>query len=263
MRKLFVAVVAVAMLGVVPSAFGAQLVPAYFYPTGTPNPWHTMCENMDSGGSGSTAIMNPENGPGKAVNPDYTSAVKFCHKEGQNVIGYVYTERTKRNLKEVEEAVNNYYTWYPAIDGIFLDEMGQVPAAEAECPECKVTKMTVQKYYETLYTYIHGKGAEVDVIGNPGRPATTAWQLNAPAADEVVTFEGSGTEFAAYKPPSWVLSKSSDEIGVIVHDVSGATQMKEVCEKAEEEDNAGLLYITDHPYNELPSYWLTEAEICG
>jgi hypothetical protein len=263
MRKLFVATVAVGVLGLVPSAFGAQLVPAYFYPTGSPNPWHTMCENMDSGGSGSTAIMNPENGPGKAVNSDYTSAVKFCHKEGQNVIGYVYSSYTKRNLKEVEEAVGDYYSWYPTIDGIFVDEMAQTPTAEAECPECKGTGMTVEGYYKALYAYIHAKSSEADVIGNPGAPATTAWQLNAPAADEVVTFEGSGTAFAAYKPPSWVLHKSSNEIGVIVHDVTGATQMKEVCEKAENEDNAGLLYITDHPYNELPSYWLTETEICG
>jgi hypothetical protein len=268
MQKLFIAIVAVTALGLAPSAMAYQLVPAYFYPSGTPNPWHTMCENMDSAGYGSTAIMNPDNGPGPEKGPSeaektaYTKAIEFCQNEGQNVIGYVYTQYTKRNLKEVENAVSDYYSWYPEIQGIFVDEMAQAPLSKAECTEC--TGMTVEGYYKTLYTFIHEKGGPASgVIGNPGAAASTAWQLDAPAADEVVTFEGTGTAFAAYKPPQWVIHKSPEEIGTIIYDVSGTTQMEEVCAKAEEDDNAGLIYITDHPYDELPSYWLTEAERCG
>src|ERR1700727_2131064 len=57
MRKLFAPVLVAALFATVPSAVAAvQLVPAYFYPSGRPHPWHTMCNHMNSEGYGSTAI---------------------------------------------------------------------------------------------------------------------------------------------------------------------------------------------------------------
>jgi hypothetical protein len=262
MRKLFVPVLLTAMFAIVPSAMaGRQLVPAYFYPSGSPNPWHTMCDAMNSEGDGSTAVINPASGPGTSADPNYTAAVEYCQEDGQNVIGYVYTQYTKRSLATVEAAISAYYSFYPTIDGIFLDEMAQTPTATAECAGCT---MTVESYYKTLYSYIHGVDSEADAIGNPGAPAATAWQLNAPAADEVVTFEGSSASYATYSPPSWVLHKHSNEIANIVYSAP-STSLTTDCAKAET-DNAGLVYVTNrglpNPYEALPSYWLTETEIC-
>src|ERR1017187_1507865 len=53
MRRLICgAIIAAAVFSVSPSAFaGTQLVPSYFYPTGTPNPWKVMCDSMGNAGS--------------------------------------------------------------------------------------------------------------------------------------------------------------------------------------------------------------------
>jgi hypothetical protein len=270
MRKLLAAAVVVAVFSVAPAAFGAvQLVPAYFYPAGTPNPWHVMCDNMNAEGDGSTAIMNPASGPGKAKDANYAAALSYCQEEdGQNVIGYVDTDYTKRSIAEVEADINAYYSFYPTIDGVFLDQMEQLPTAKAECEGCTMTR---EAYYKTVYSYIHGKSSEADVIGNPGAPAATAWQLNAPAVDEVVTFEGTSASYATYSPPAWVLKKHANEIANLVY-AAPSTSLATDCTKAASE-NAGLLYVTNlpetakpetegNPYEALPSYWTTETEIC-
>ena len=131
--------------------------------------------------------------------------------------------------------------------------------------------MTREAYYKTVYSYIHAKDSEADVIGNPGAAATTAWQLGAPAVDEVVTFKGTSAEYATYSPPSWVLHKHSNEIANLVY-AAPSTALTTDCKKAES-DNAGLLYVTNlpetanpetegNPYEALPSYWTTETETC-
>ncbi len=262
MKKLFAAVVIMAAFAVTPSAFAAtQLVPAYFYPTGTPNPWHTMCNEMSTEGYGSTAIMNPASGPGEHKDENYASALNYCQEAGQNVIGYVATKYTERPLAQVEEEINAYYSFYSTIDGIFIDEMAQSPSTIAKCSGCT---MTTEAYYETVYNFVHNKSSEADVIGNPGAPATTAWQLNAPAADEIVTFEGTSASYSAYSPPSWVLHMHSNEIANLVY-AAPSTSLLTDCAKAET-DNAGLLYVTNletpNPYAALPSYWTTETEVC-
>ena len=45
-----------------------ELVPAYFGPEGSPDPWQTMCDDMNAG---STAILNPDNGPVKREAKSY------------------------------------------------------------------------------------------------------------------------------------------------------------------------------------------------
>ena len=161
------AVIVVAVLSVVPAASvsaSAQpllLVPAYFSATGTPNPWDTMCGAMNQAGSGSVAILNPDNGPGRKANPDYAAALSYCHLEGQRVIGYVYTKYAKRPIAKVEADIDKYFSFYPTIDGIFLDNMAQVPTGKASCRGCKMTTAT---YYSTLYSYVHSKAPGMEVI---------------------------------------------------------------------------------------------------
>jgi len=169
MRKLLVVIVVATALSVTSSALAAsQLVPAYFYPTGTPNPWHIMCDHMNTEGYGSTAIMNPASGPGKAKDANYAAALIYCQeKDGQNVIGYVDTDYTKRSIAEVEADVNAYYSFYPTIGGIFLDRMEQLPTATAECSGCTMTR---EAYYKTVYSYIHAKDSEADESATQAQP---------------------------------------------------------------------------------------------
>lgn len=223
-----------------------ELVPAYFSPEGSPDPWHTACEAAPAG---STMILNPNNGPVKKQANVYADPMRFCEEHGQHVIGYVFTRYGKRSLATVEKAIAHYYSWFPATEGIFLDEMAEVPTTKSET------------YYRQLTAYVHERGGFV--VGNPGDTATTPWQLG--AVDQVVTFEGSAASYSTYAPPSWVLAARSQQIANIVFGAS-ASQMEADCLKADQE-NAGSIYITDlperpNPYETLPSYWTGETAAC-
>ncbi len=229
------------------AAAPVELIPAYFSPEGSPDPWNTMCEDAPAG---STVILNPDNGPVKRQATAYTQPMRFCEERGQRVIGYVYTRYGRRSLKTVEKAIANYYTWYPAVQGIFLDEMAAVPTGKLEA------------YYRQLAAYVHEKGGFV--VGNPGDAATTAWQLG--SVDEVVTFEGSAAGYETYSPAPWVLAAQAEQIANIVFAAPETSMMQADCVTAAQ-DNAGSIYITDlpekpDPYEALPSYWAAEAASC-
>jgi hypothetical protein len=224
-----------------------MLVPAYFGAEGSPNAWHVMCDEAQAG---STAIVNPDNGPVKREAKVYLEAIGYCRQRGWKVIGYVYTRYAKRSIKAVEKAIGDYYRWYPTIQGIFLDEMAEQPSRK------------IESYYKTLAGYVHEKGGIV--VGNPGDTSSTSWQLS--DVDEVVTFEGSAATFASYEPAPWVLQAKPEQIANIIFGASEGAQMEASCAKAAEA-NAGSVYVTDlpeapNPYEALPSYWSTETERC-
>ncbi len=239
--------IAPAVPATIASVAPKELVPAYFGPEGSPDEWHTMCDAMKAG---STAILNPDNGPVKREAAPYLEAMKYCQERGQKVIGYVYTRYGKRSLKAVEKAIGDYYSWYPTVQGIFLDEMAEEPSAKHET------------YYKTLETYVHERHGLV--VGNPGDTAPSAWQLG--DVDEVVTFEGSAAQFATYRPAPWVGQARPEQIANIIFAAASTSQMQAACEEAAEA-NTGSIYVTDlpeepNPYEMLPSYWSTETERC-
>jgi hypothetical protein len=163
----------------------------------------------------------PASGPGRAADLNYSAAVTTCRVDRQRVVGYVATKYTHKSIASVEAAIDTYYGFYPGLDGIFFDNMSLSPGANASCKGCT---MTVSSYYPALYDHVHANRTNTTVVGNPGAPATTSWQLSTPVADAVVTFEG-----------------------------STATA-----------DNAGLLFATDgklkpNPYAALPSYWTADT----
>ena len=131
-----------------------QLVPAYFHPWD--GSWALMCDAMTAHGSAHVAVMNPNSGPGTTVDQHYGEAVAFCQRQGQKVIGYVHTSYGRRTLTAVKNDINRYYSFYPAIDGIFLDEMSN--------------DRTTERYYQKLYRYVKSKSARNLVVGNPGPP---------------------------------------------------------------------------------------------
>ncbi len=237
-----------ASLGAVPAgAAPLELIPAYFSPEGSPDPWQTMCQGAPAG---STVILNPDNGPVKKQAKLYAEPMRFCEEHGQRVIGYVYTKYGKRSLATVEKAIASYYSWYPAVEGIFLDEMAEVPSAK------------IETYYRQLAAYVHEKGGLV--VGNPGDTATTSWQLG--VVDLLVTFEGTAAGYATYSPPPWVLAARPQQIANIIFAATTTAQMEAACVKAAGQ-NTGSIYVTNlpekpNPYEALPSYWTSETASC-
>lgn len=232
-----------------------QLVPAYFYPDwwNTPNNWTRMCDAMNRSGGASTAVMNPNSGPGAAVNPDYAQALAICHARGQRVIGYVHTSYGARALATVRGEIDAYYARYPGIDGVFLDEMSNDPATRL--------------YYGALYRYVKTKPGVRFVVGNPGAAAASAWQLTTPAADAVNVFEGTAATYASWTPPSWVRGRVASTIANLVHATPGEAAMRQVCTSSNAK-NAGYMYVTDdvlpNPWDTLPAgtYWTSQIGAC-
>jgi hypothetical protein len=230
------------------------LVPAYFYPDhwSTPNPWHSMCDELGQDGPGSIAVMNPYNGPDKTRNPDYQQVLTHCQAAGQKVIGYVHTSYGRRSARAVRADIDAYYRYYPTIDGIFLDEMSNSAAT--------------QPYYSGLYRHVKGRSTTRDiVVGNPGAAATTSWQLDTPVADTVVVFEGSASTFATWSPPQWTMAQPASKVAHLVHASPDAASMAAGCARSQQL-NGGYAYVTDdqlpNPWDSLPSYWTEAVSSC-
>ncbi len=218
------------------------IVPAYFYP-GTL--WQSL--NFAASRVPVIAIMNPNDGPDTTQNPDYVAAVNSLRAAGGRVIGYVYTSYGARDTNAVKTDIDRYFNFYP-VDGIFLDEMSDDASAAH------------LSYYATLFQYIHSKGTNVMVVGNPGINADEAC-LNRPAADVLVTFEVD-TGYSALVVDGWVTNHLARQFCHLPYNVADATLMTNDVNLAAAR-NVGWIYVTNdkgaNPWDTLPSYWTNEV----
>jgi hypothetical protein len=231
-----------------------KLVPAYFYPDwwNAASHWYRMCDAMETTGGPSTAVMNPASGPGTAANPDYQRVIDYCHARGQRVLAYVHTSYGSRPAAAVRADVDATYAFYPAVDGIFFDEMSN--------------STSTRSHYRALYTHVRTKPGVHEVVGNPGAAASSAWQLQTPVADKVVVFEGSAASYQRWRPPSWVSGWIASRFVHLVHAASQPA-MTQACARSKTL-NAGSTYVTDdvlpNPWDTLPAagYWSQEISAC-
>src|SRR4051795_7982681 len=69
------------------------------------------------------AVVNPASGPGTVRSAEYAAQIASARSKGIIVLGYVSSAYTGRSLAAVKDDIDRYYRWYPAIDGIFVDEL--------------------------------------------------------------------------------------------------------------------------------------------
>ena len=119
---------------------------------------------MSKAGNGSIAIVNPNSGPGTFRNPPYVEALRYCHRQGQQVIGYVSTDYATRPLAATLSDIAKYYRWY-RVDGIFLDEMSNFPTARA------AGGRTVANYYSRVHDRIKQRARDADATSSGTRSA--------------------------------------------------------------------------------------------
>lgn len=194
------------------------------------------------------AIMNPANGPGPGVDPDYASASGSVRSAGGRVIGYVYTSRGGIPLDSVLASVDRYRAWY-ALDGIFLDGM----ANDAD-PEHVA-------WYAALRESIRAREPTWLVAGGPG--ANTRPEYLA-GADVMCIFESDAESYFAWEPDAWVRDHPAARWLHLVHTLSSADSMRQVVARAWTR-GAGWVCVTHdrmtNPWDEIPVYWdaLVEA----
>lgn len=227
---------------------GQILVPAYFYPSDDPS--LSYWDELTAAASqvSITAIMNPFNGPGTLVNPDYTAAINAFRGAGGQIIGYIHTNYGSRDIELVKTDIRLYEDFY-GVGGFFVDEMSNLSGG--------------LPYFQRLYDHIKGLDSSYRVFGNPGIGTLESYLS---IADTLVTFEGppvtsmltpSGYDQFGV-PEAWTANYPAERFGHLIYGVSDASDMLDLVQLAATR-NAGYLYITDdtldNPWDTLPAYW--------
>ncbi len=242
-----------ALLGTASTAFAATtvntatsvVIPSYFNATSSVSNWNSLTATARK--VPTTAILNPNSGPGIKEDVAYAAAVTRLHAAGGKVIGYVSTSYAKRSLSAVVADINAYVTLYK-VDGFFIDEM----TADSQ--------MSHVQFYQSIYNYIKGLKSTYSVMGNPGTNVPELY-ASLPTADQFVVFENTVKSYARYQPMSWQAAYPKNRF---VHMVYGATaaQLPGVVQYAKTH-GAGGVYVTSlagsNPYKALPPYWDQET----
>jgi len=122
-------------------------------------------------------ILNPANGAGTVTDGNYAAAIQRLKGAGAIVLGYIATGYTASSTSEMQSEIDDWITYYPDIDGIFMDEMDNT------------NDEATLSYYQTLTRYVHGKGLYPS-IGNPGAGVAGNFFASS-TADLIVTYENS------------------------------------------------------------------------
>lgn len=230
-------------LAVTPSSAQSLLVPAYKYPTTwTQDPyWDTI---IAAGGlTVPYVIVNPNNGPGSVVNPDYTVQVRSNTAAGIKNIGYAYLSYQSRPLTDVKQDIDRWHALYPETAGFFLDEV------DASNPASLC-------YMSQVFNYIKTKWPSDIVVANPGVHINDEF---APYADIFVTFEGDSEAYlGSYQSPTSHFELQQTNTHRLMHIIHGvAPSDYSVVVETSRERGAGWLYVTDdtmpNPYDTLPT----------
>src|SRR3954467_6740583 len=160
------------------------IVPGYVYPPGWLQTIYNTANRIPT-----IVILNPNNGPGTSVDSNYTASVNAGVQAGAKIVGYVYTGYGSRAASTVKTDIDRWYNFYPAINGIFFDEMANGG-----------TSSEINQSAD-LNNYVHGKKANQTTIGNPG---TTTAQSMMTTVDIMVVGETDPAALIAMTQPAWV-----------------------------------------------------------
>ncbi|MFN0241848.1 MAG: spherulation-specific family 4 protein [Planctomycetota bacterium] len=219
------------------------LVPAYFYPVAG-SPWSRMNAAAVAHPDRIVAIGNPFNGPGTTLDTTYLATFQSFRASGGKLIGYVYTSYGARPIADVKADVDTWRAWYP-IDGVFVDEMDNVPGAH-------------ESYYRALYDYVRTQLADALIIGNPGTSTVPSYlsHQGAPVASALCIYESSGAALTWSADP-WVLARDRRHFAALPYATPAASWQAAVDHAWQQ--NCGFVYATDdalpNPWDTLPPYF--------
>lgn len=120
-------------------------------------------------------IVNPDSGPGKNVDPNYTKAIDRLLGAGCVVLGYVRTDYGKQPAKQVQANLDLWRKLYPRAQGIFFDEMMNEDTDAAVAHQVLLNKSAADRGYWPT-------------VANPGTD-TPGRYFAANAADVIVVHE--------------------------------------------------------------------------
>jgi hypothetical protein len=182
------------------------------------------------------AVVNPNNGPGTAALSDYMTGIAQLTAAGVKVIGYVHTSYGQRPAADVQADIGRWRNLYPAVSGIFFDEMANTPGQEG--------------YYRSLGAYAKGQGVSV-TIGNPGADSQPSY---VGTLDVILVYENSGVP-AVPGLGGWHASYDRNNFGVIPYGVGALDTTFVAAARA----YCGYIYLQNdtmpNPWDTLPPYF--------
>ena len=222
------------------------LVPAYFYPAGDGlKHWQSLI--AVAGKVSVVAIANPASGPGKAVDPAYTSVIKAAQTGKVTVIGYVSTRYAKRTADEIKQDIDDWIRFYPTIQGLFFDETSD--AAQSD-------------FYLDLANYARKKINQAFTVTNPGTVCAEEYFSKQVADTICIVEKGEGLE--KYTPPVWAAKYSLARFYGLAYAVAKPAGMQTSL-KAAPKKHLGYVFVTDdklpNPWDTLPPYWDAEVNL--
>lgn len=218
------------------------LIPFYIYP----NHWDdSYLWRKFSDSTKQTEIwvtINPDNGPGNSVNPDYDIGLSDINFNWIKIFCYIPTDYRKREINKVKEDIERYLKFYKKYNlyGIFFDEVNYSSKSIL--------------YYKEICNYAKIRGFKW-IILNPGTSIDEEF-LKEKVGDTIVIFEGSFNSFLKHKFPKYIGKYSKKRFAILVYDVKSLEDVRLVIDKS---DKIGFIYCTDdcepNPWDTLPSYW--------
>lgn len=215
---------------------------------------NSFWDDVRSAGSNSVpfVVANPDNGPGKAVDPAYTAALDQNAAANIRTLGYVQTNFQARNFKEAYNDINTWYQLYPQAKGIYIDLIKEGGQEEA----C---------YVSALYNHVKNiRPNDLVILGSGGHLSPTY----EPYGD---IFANANTDYGTYK--AWKIQYKGFEDKVdyqnrfwhLIYGVSSDNYSSAFADARR--NNAGWVFITDKsaptPFSETPSFWQNEASDVG
>jgi len=171
---------------------------------------------------------------------NYRTALQRLGEEGVRRLAYIATSDSSRPLEEVEAEIS-FYSQFP-IDGIFLDEVSNRPAARG--------------YNEAVIGYARRiEGVRTVVLNSPYADATF---VRTTSADTVVVFEDSYPAWDEFDAVGYN-SIASSRLAALIHGVPPAALDKALSLAVAR--GIGLLFVTDRGWDLLPSYFHEEVEL--
>lgn len=219
------------------------LVPAYFYPAGEGlSAWKQLIATSSK--APVVAIVNPDSGPGKRVDDNYSGLFKLAKGSPIRLIGYVTLSYGKRPISAVKADIDSWLYFYPDTQGIFFDEQPSAAELAPGALEC--------------FAYARQKFPHGPLVSNPGTPCAREY-ASSPDGPALCLFEGD-KGFDTYRTPEWARMLPADRVVILLYDLPTAAMRKRFQEARDQ--NAGYVYLTDAagpmPWGKLPSYWDTE-----
>jgi hypothetical protein len=219
------------------------IVPAYFDPSGS-DYWTRLAAQAAKMPGCLYAIANANNGPGSSYDASYATAINNMHQNEGKVIGYVYTNYGAVPFSTVKSDIDSWYSFYPSMDGIFLD--------------CQANVTGKENYYIQIYNYIKQKDSTALVVSNPGTNTIENYLVyNGKRVSDVVCIFETYPGFDSWTPAPWCSKYSSDNFYVIPYNITSSQYFSTVNRAASL--NIGWIYCTSdnlpNPYDSLPPYF--------